>query len=60
MADGKPDTADAAHQVLVLAFDLVPYEPSCQGTSATYKVSADISTLDAVKPGCSYRRFIAH
>ena len=45
---------------LVLAFDLVPYEPSCQGTSATYKVSADLSTLDAVKPGCSYRRFIAH
>jgi hypothetical protein len=30
-----------------------------RGTSATYKVSADLSTLDAVKPGCSYRRFIA-
>jgi len=28
MADGKPDTADAAHQVLVLAFDLAESEIS--------------------------------
>jgi hypothetical protein len=46
---------------LVLAFDLVPNEPSCQGTTSTYKVSADGSTLDGVDvPGCSYRRFSAH
>jgi len=46
---------------LVLAFDLVPNEPSCQGTTSTYKVSADGSTLDGVHvPGCSYRRFTAH
>jgi hypothetical protein len=45
---------------LVLAFDLVPNDPSCEGTSATLKVSADLSTLDALKPGCEYRRFVAH
>ena len=45
---------------LVLAFDLVPYGPECEGTSATFKVSDDLSTLDAIKPGCQYRRFTAH
>jgi hypothetical protein len=45
---------------LVLAFDLVPNDLSCEGTSATLKVSADLSTLDGLKPGCEYRRFVAH
>ena len=45
---------------LVLAFDLVPNDPSCEGTSATFKVSADLSTLDTVTPGCGYQRFTAH
>ena len=45
---------------LVLAFDLVPNDPSCEGTAATLKVSADLSTLDAVTPGCAYERFTAH
>ena len=45
---------------LVLAFDLVPYDTSCEGTSATFKISADLSTLDALRPGCAYRRFTAH
>jgi hypothetical protein len=45
---------------LVLAFDLVPNDPSCEGTSAILKVSADLSTLDALQPGCEYQRFTAH
>jgi hypothetical protein len=45
---------------LVLAFDLVPNDPACEGTSATFTVSADLSTLDAIVPGCAYQRFTAH
>jgi hypothetical protein len=46
---------------LVLAFDLVPNDPECQGTSSTYEISPDLTTLTGVDvPGCSYQRFTAH
>jgi hypothetical protein len=46
---------------LVLGFALVPNDPTCEGTSSTYSISADGWTLDGVDvPACSYRRFVRH
>jgi hypothetical protein len=46
---------------LVLGFALVPNDPDCEGTSSSYAISADGSTLDGVDVStCSYRRFVRH
>jgi hypothetical protein len=46
---------------LVLAFDLVPNDPGCEGTTSSYAVSADRSVLDGIDvPACSFRRFVEH
>ena len=46
---------------LVLGWALVPNDPDCEGTSATYSISADGWTLDGVNvPACSDRRYVRH
>jgi hypothetical protein len=47
---------------LVLGFALVPNDPQCEGTSATYTISADGWTLQATGvPPCDFpRRFVRH
>lgn len=46
---------------LVLGFDLVPYDPSCEGTSSTYSLSPDGWTLTGIDvPSCSFRGFVRH
>jgi len=47
---------------LALAFDLVPEDPGCQGTTSTYSISNDLVTLTPVDvPTCSFPGgFTAH
>jgi hypothetical protein len=46
---------------LVLAFDLVPYDTSCEGHSGAFEISPDLVTLTVVGPPiCAYQRFTAH
>jgi len=47
---------------LVLRFDLIPQDvDSCVGTTSTYDVSPDRSTLTGVDvPACSFAKFTAH
>ncbi|HEX5014579.1 MAG TPA: hypothetical protein VFV72_10535 [Candidatus Limnocylindrales bacterium] len=46
---------------LVLAWDVVPNDPECQGTSSTYAISADRSTLTGIDVDpCSYGGFVEH
>ena len=61
---GDPGARGSARIVdgnLVLGFDVVPFDKACEGTTSTYAISADRSTLDAVDaPPCSFRGFTAH
>jgi hypothetical protein len=61
---GDPGARGSARIVdgnLVLGFDVVIFDKSCEGTTSTYAISADRSTLTAVDvPPCSFRGFTAH
>jgi len=61
---GDPGARGSARIVdgnLVLGFDVVLFDKACEGTTSTYAISADRSTLTAVDaPPCSFRGFTAH
>ena len=61
---GDPGARGSARIVdgkLVLGFDVVIFDKPCEGTTSTYAISEDRSTLTAVDvPACSFQGFIAH
>lgn len=58
---GVRGSARIVDDKLVLGFDLVPFDQPCEGTSSTYAISGDRSTLTGIDwPACSFQSFTAH
>src|SRR4029077_10286818 len=57
---GVRGSARIVDDKLVLGFDLVPFDQPCEGTSSTYAISGDRSTLTGIDwPACSFSGFTA-